>query len=174
MYFELLSQRESIIAEMSVHVPFCVHKDPQNVLFVTHHSEELAKQVSMHNVTPKFSHDINESKFFDIIILDELANEENFKKATSALKYDGIIVARSAEGRIKDDLTLFDGLFRIVMPYHNLNFIFASNIYHPTADIILQKSDLLDRLYYYNSEIHTAEFALPTKIREFLKAQLKN
>jgi len=174
MFFNLLSNRENILAEMAIHVPFCVHSDIKEALFITHHPDDLVQQAAKHSVKPKISHEINEHKFFDIIVVDELINKELLKKVFTALKDDGIVIARSMDGRIKDDLTLFDSHFRIVMPYHHLNFVFASNFYHPTADLVLQKSDLLDDLYYYNTEIHTAEFALPTKMREYLKNQLKN
>lgn len=174
MFFNLLADREAILAEMSIHVPFCVHANPQNALFVTHHPSELLAQANKHGVNPKVSHEITEQNFFDIIVIDEFINEEIFAKANIALKSDGIMISRTMDSRVKDDLTQFDGRFRIVMPFHHLNFIFASNFYHPTADIILQKSDLLDELYYYNTEIHLAEFALPTKMKLYLKNQLKN
>jgi spermidine synthase len=175
MFFNLLADRESILAEMSVHVPFCVHEDPIEALFVTHHPEELQAQALKHSINAAINTGcIDGKKCFDIIVIDEFVNEELLGKAMEALKDKGIVVTRSADGRIKDDLSMLGKYFRIVMPYHHQNFIFASNFYHPTADLILQKSDLLDGLYYYNSEIHIAEFVLPTKMKEHLKKYLKN
>ena len=49
------------------------------------------------------------------------------------------------------------------MPFkfgHNTS-ILASKKYHPTADINLQRSDLLDGLDYYSSEIQLASFVFP-------------
>ncbi len=174
MFFNLLSDREAIMAEMAVQVPFCVHTDIKNALFVTHHPSEMKEQAAKHGIEPKISHEITEDNFFDLIVLDEFINDELVEKAVTALNKNGIVIARTMDSRAKDDLSKFGNHFRIVMPYHHLNLIFASNFYHPTADIILQKSDLLDETYYYNSEMHLAEFALPSKMRKYLKNQLKN
>ena len=49
------------------------------------------------------------------------------------------------------------------MPFkfgHNTSII-ASKRYHPTADINLQRADLLDGLNYYSAEIHNASFVFP-------------
>ena len=49
------------------------------------------------------------------------------------------------------------------MPFrfgHNTS-ILASKKYHPTADLVLQRADLLDDLQYYSSEIHKAVFVFP-------------
>ena len=51
---------------------------------------------------------------------------------------------------------------------------FATKKYHPTADIILQKSDLLEGLEYYNSDIHKSSFILPNYLKESLKILIKN
>jgi len=175
MFFNLLADRESILAEMIVHVPLCVHEDPIEALFVTHHPSELQLQAQKHSLKATLSADkIEGSSCFDVIIVDEFVSEEMLQKAVSALREKGVLVIRSADSRIKDDLAMLGANFRIVMPYHHQNFIFASNFYHPTADLILQKSDLLDGLYYYNSEIHVAEFVLPTKMKEYLRGHLKN
>ena len=174
MFFNLLSNREMITAEMAVHVPFCVHNDVQNALFVTHHEAEMCEQAGKHSILPKISQEITESNFFDIIIIDEFINDSLIRSGAGALKERGIMVARTTDDRIKDDLMMLGAKFRIAMPYHHLNLIFASNFFHPTADIVLQKSDLLNDMYYYNTEIHLAEFALPSKIRTYLKDGLKN
>jgi spermidine synthase len=73
--------------------------------------------------------------------------------------------------------------FKICMPYRydmlvsigiNRNFIIASNKYHPTADMILNKSDFLDGMKYYNSDLHKASFVLPNYAIEYLKGVAKN
>ena len=174
MIFNLLGDIDTITAEMAVQVPFCTHTDIQNTLFVTTHPKGMNEQASKHSITPKISENITESKHFDIIIIDKFINQDLLKQAVEALKNNGIVVAKTSDDRAKEDLLEFGKSFRIVMPYHHLSFIFASNFFHPTADIILQKSDLLDDMYYYNSEIHLAEFALPSKVRVLLKDGLKN
>jgi spermidine synthase len=49
------------------------------------------------------------------------------------------------------------------MPFkfgHNTS-ILASKKYHPTADLNLQRADLLDGLDYYSAEIQLASFVFP-------------
>lgn len=52
--------------------------------------------------------------------------------------------------------------------------ILASKEYHPTADVILQRSDLIDGLEYYNCDIHIATFVMPNYIRSTYKGIIKN
>ena len=84
------------------------------------------------------------------------------------LNNDGLI-AFASEAFSKDkeqlfaDLELVGTKFWIAMPFkfgHNTS-ILASKKYHPTADINLQRSDLLDGLDYYSSEIQLASFVFP-------------
>ena len=61
------------------------------------------------------------------------------------------------------DLKLVGTKFWIAMPFkfgHNTS-ILASKKYHPTADLNLQRADLLDGLDYYSSEIQLASFVFP-------------
>ena len=84
------------------------------------------------------------------------------------LKDDGLI-AFASEAFSKDkeqlfaDLKLVGTKFWIAMPFkfgHNTSVI-ASKKYHPTADLNLQRADLLDGLNYYSAEIHNASFVFP-------------
>ena len=67
------------------------------------------------------------------------------------------------EEKLKSDLKLVGEKFWIAMPYKfgHETAILASKKYHPTADIILQRSDLLNDLEYYSTEIHHASFVFP-------------
>jgi len=126
---------------------------------------------------------------YDIVLVDStdpikhaksLFDNEFYANVNRILKSDGISIIQ-AESYFMEKQTqkkilanTFDN-FKIIMPYKFemysypgilWNFIFASNKYHPTADIILHKSDLLDGLQYYNSDIHKAAFALPQNIKK--------
>ncbi len=77
----------------------------------------------------------------------------------------------------KEIMQVMGEFFKIVMPYRfemymypgcNWNFILASKLYHPTADIILHRADLLDGLRYYNSDLHKASFVLPNYVKQEL------
>ena len=63
--------------------------------------------------------------------------------------------------------------FSIVMPFSphlsilsDKSYIFASKAFHPLADMLLQKIDLLPQLQYYNAHIHENAFTLPNFLFE--------
>ncbi|NVJ53149.1 MAG: spermidine synthase [Campylobacteraceae bacterium] len=160
--------------EMMVHTPICTHKEPENVLVIGSANDELKKEVEKHNLknveygdtsilTSKNEKDVDLIIFTDVN-LDEmlLANIER------VLKDDGVIAFSTSsfstdEQKLKDDLELVGQNFWIAMPYKfgHETAILASKKYHPTADIILQRSDLLVDLDYYSTEIHHASFVFP-------------
>ena len=126
---------------------------------------------------------------YDIVLIDStdpikhakgLFDKEFYEGISRILKPNGICVAQGEsywmekETQKKILANMYDS-FKIIMPYRFemysypgilWNFIFMSQKYHPTADLILDKSDLLDDLKYYNSDIHRACFALPTYIKK--------
>lgn len=53
-------------------------------------------------------------------------------------------------------------------------YLFASNKFHPLADLSLQKLDLLDDLKYCNDKIYQATFAMPNLIKSALKGVARN
>ena len=126
---------------------------------------------------------------YDIVLVDStdpikhakaLFDKEFYENVSRILKPDGICVAQGESYWMEKETqknilkNMYDS-FKIIMPYKFemysypgvlWNFIFMSQKYHPTADLILDKSDLLDDLKYYNSDIHRACFALPTNIKK--------
>jgi len=82
----------------------------------------------------------------------------------------------------KEVLSAFCCEFKIVMPFRYTSmvrpggeqwFALGSKFYHPTADVNLQRADLTDGFEWYNSDIHIAQFALPTATFNLLKAYIK-
>ncbi len=53
-------------------------------------------------------------------------------------------------------------------------YAFLSNCYHPLADLQLQKSDMLENIQFYNSNIHTSVFRLPTIHNRLISSYVKN
>ena len=126
---------------------------------------------------------------YDIILIDStdpvkhakaLFDKEFYENISRILKPNGVSVIQGESYFMEKDIqknilkNTYD-FFKIIMPYKFemysypgilWNFIFLSQKYHPTADLILDKSDFLDDLEYYNSEIHKASFALPTNIKK--------
>lgn len=176
--------------EMMVHVPLCSHPDITKVLLIDidgldeeiqRHDTVLVEKVQLQSYSPK------EYKFEVIIVGDiENVDEIGLAKITASLAENGVLVAGNLSWENTPSKTIAQmqkfEKFNIIMPYmygfgfdYNSQgaFLFCSDKYHPTADIILQKADLLDGLEYYNSEIHLAAFTLPTSTKKAIREALK-
>lgn len=166
--------------EMMVHVPLCTHKEASNILVVGSVDEEFKEEVNKHKGSVTYT-DIAglralDEKNLDLIILtNDKIDELLLANIAKILKDDGVIAFKSTSyskdaNKLKADLRCVGELFWIVMPYSfgHTTAILASKKYHPTADIILQRSDLLDDLNYYSTEIHHASFVFPTHINKDL------
>lgn len=161
--------------EMMVHLPLCTHKEALKVLIVGTVNEDLKAQASKHYKTSNIEFgDVSlitskNEKNIDVIILTDVKIDELLlANIEIILKEDGLIAFASKafsrnEEQLFNDLKLVGSKFWIAMPFkfgHNTS-ILASKRYHPTADINLQRADLLDGLNYYSAEIHLASFVFP-------------
>ncbi|MEA1914028.1 MAG: spermidine synthase [Campylobacterota bacterium] len=166
--------------EMRVHVPVCTHKDPQKVLIIGSVDEEFKSEMEKHPVEAEYGEmelltSKNEQEFDIIILAKDKIDPMLMANINKILKADGILTIKTPsyhkdEQELKNNLTLLGESFWIAMPYsfgHNTA-ILASKKYHPTADINLQRSDLLDDLNYYSTEIHHASFVFPAHIHQSL------
>lgn len=168
--------------EMMVHIPLCTHKEASKVLVVGTCDENFQTQTQKHETTTSFEFadistlNLKNEKELDVIIFTEgKIDELLFAKIDRVLKDDGLIVFPTKsfdedKEKLKDDLKLAGNKFWICMPFAFENFtsIIASKKYHPTADINLQRADLLDDLTYYNAELQTSSFVFPTYIHKEL------
>ena len=84
---------------------------------------------------------------------------------------------------LKEPMQEIGKSFKIVMPFRVESpsaiggvktFVLASKEYHPTADFILQRADLIDGLKFYNCDVHPAAFAMPNYVRNELRGIAKN
>ena len=161
--------------EMMVHIPLCTHKEASNVLIIGTVDEDFKNQASKHNKTSNIEFgDVstltskNEKNIDVIILTDVKVDELLLANIERILNNDGLIAfASKAFSKDKEqlfsDLKLVGTKFWIAMPFkfgHNTS-ILASKKYHPTADLNLQRADLLDGLNYYSSEIQLASFVFP-------------
>ena len=161
--------------EMMVHLPLCTHKEASNVLIIGTIDEDLKNQASKHSKTSNIEFgDVStltskNEKNIDVIILTDVKIDELLlANIERILNNDGLIAfASKAFSKDKEqlfaDLKLVGTKFWIAMPFkfgHNTS-ILASKKYHPTADLNLQRADLLDGLDYYSSEIQLASFVFP-------------
>ena len=104
------------------------------------------------------------------------------------LRNDGLVVFELDSqmmdiSALKESMTEIGKSFKIVMPFRVeapsaiggiKTFVLASKEYHPTADFILQRADLIDGLKFYNCDVHPAAFAMPNYIRNELRGIAKN
>lgn len=161
--------------EMMVHLPLCTHKEASNVLIIGTADEDMKNQAAKHSKVSNIEFgdtslltSKNEKNIDVIILTDVKIDELLLANIERILKADGLIAfASKAFSKDKEelfaDLELVGTKFWIAMPFkfgHNTS-ILASKKYHPTADINLQRSDLLDGLDYYSSEIQLASFVFP-------------
>lgn len=164
--------------EMFAHIPICSHPKPKDVLIIGKHSDltgEINRHIDINIETLK------SDKSFDIILYNSKLDIDEVQNIYANLKDDGILILSpksfiDENDLLKNELKALSETFKIVMPYRVENsilrqayFIFASKKYHPTADIILQKSELIDNLQYYTSNIHLSCFELPKYIYEEIK-----
>lgn len=161
--------------EMMVHLPLCTHKEASNVLIIGTSNEDMKAQAAKHNKTSNIEFgDLslltskNEKNIDVIIFTDVKLDELLLANIERILNDDGLIAFASSsfssnKEQLFTDLTLVGSKFWIAMPFkfgHNTSVI-ASKRYHPTADLNLQRADLLDGLDYYSAEIHNASFVFP-------------
>jgi spermidine synthase len=122
----------------------------------------------------------SKDKIYDIVLIDVPEFKKNkmdkvfFGHVSRILKNDGIMVARSFDmdfefEEYKNKISQARDFFRFILPansknliatYKKTSLIFASKKYHPLADLIVQKIDMLDNLNFYDDEIHKASFAI--------------
>ncbi|MDD5160871.1 MAG: spermidine synthase [Sulfuricurvum sp.] len=180
-----------IYPEMMVHVPMCTHKTPKSVLVASTNSaliqDELGRYRDIES-TVVDSMDILASlrdgidKSIDVLLLDAQSDDAAvFAHANRLLKDDGLMVAKHPN---LDDVTentkvmqILGNYFKIIMPYYagdGSTLLICSKEYHPTADLILQRSDLIEGLQFYNCDVHIGVFAMPQYIRKNYLGIIRN
>lgn len=176
-------------AEMMVHIPLCTNKDPKNVLLLSEDTKnlelEIQKHINIETVSNKATLDVvRECKdsSFDVIILDTMNDDVAFlAHINRILKDDGLVVMKHPSlSQVEENKKLMQTLgnyFKIIMPYNlgdGTTALLSSKEYHPTADLILQRSDMLDNLDVYNCDLHIGAFAMPNYVRKAYLGVIKN
>ncbi len=180
--------REFIYPEMMVHVPVCTNKVPENVLIISDSADLLSAEMQKHAdigskviaCTLDALRDEADASA-DVVICEMGADAAVVGHISRVLKEDGqLCIGHDSLDETKSNKILMQVLgkyFKIIMPYNLGNgttSLLASKEYHPTADLILQRSDMIDGLNYYNCDIHIAAFAMPNYIRKEYLGIIKN
>lgn len=180
-----------VYPEMMVHVSMCTHKEPALVLLASDNSDLLNAELARYKksmVTNVGSSNLLEScrnaedKSADVVIMDASTSDGVvIAHINRILKDDGLVVMKHPSlDDVSANRPLMEALgnyFKIVMPYRledGSTLLLSSKEYHPTADVILQRTDLLEGHQYYNCDIHPAAFAMPQYIRETYRGLVRN
>lgn len=172
-----------VYPEMMVHVSMCTHKEPKSVLVASDSRDLLNAELARYRdatVTNVGSSDLLESfrnvdeKSIDVVMVDaESADSAVIAHISRILKDDGLVVMKHPSlDDVSANTQLMKALgnyFKIIMPYRledGSTLLLSSKEYHPTADVILQRTDLLEGQQYYNCDVHPASFAMPQYVRK--------
>ncbi|MBW6489130.1 spermidine synthase [Sulfurimonas sp.] len=180
--------RDFIYAEMMVHVPMCTSKEAKDVLIISDKAELLMAEVARHKGTnlKVVGCSLNEisslgDAAYDVIISEMGDDAAFFSQINRILKKDGqFVTTHPSLDNVEANKNIMKTLgkyFKIIMPYRITNgatALLASKEYHPTADINLQRADMIDGLSYYNCDIHPAAFAMGNYIRKEYLGIIKN
>jgi len=179
-----------IYNEMMVHVPLCTHKEPNNVLIISSNAAGFVAEIQKYKnddiSCDVLSADINllreaADDKYDVIISELETDAAVLAHFNRVLKDDGLLVTTHSSlddvSENKKIMQILGKYAKIIMPYNLGNgetALLASKAYHPTADIILQRTDLLDGLEYYNCDVHPAAFATGNNVRKEYLGIIKN
>ena len=179
--------KEFIYNEMMAHIPVCSHKSPKSLLLISNAPEgiqtELARHIGLDVTVGALDSIANgEDAAYDIVLIDSTAaiSRATYAHLNRIVKEDGLISSLNAsiddEATTTEQLNAIGEYYKVVMPYkaEDKTMILASKEYHPTADVILQRTDLIDGLSYYNCDIHVSSFAMPNYIRSTYRGIIKN
>jgi spermidine synthase len=180
--------KDFIYPEMMVHVPLCTNKAPQKILIISNNAASLIEEVKKHydvsaDVISCNIDALRDAKdnTYDVVISEMNSDAAVVAHINRVLKQDGLVVTTHSSLDNTDEnkqlMQIMGNYYKIIMPYNLGNAstaLLASKEYHPTADIILQRTDMLDNLNYYNCDVHPAAFAMPNYIRKEYLGIIKN
>jgi len=180
--------KDFIYNEMMVHVGVCTNKNPQNVLIISDNADELSSEVQKHDSIASKSITTNmnalrdiEDGAFDVVISEMDADAAVLAHYNRVLKEDGLLVTTHPSlDNVDENKTIMQILgkyTKVIMPFNvgnNKTALLASKQYHPTADIILHRADMLDGTKYYNCDVHPAAFAMGNNVRKAYLGVIKN
>jgi len=183
--------RDYIYPEMMIHVPLCTVKTPKNVLIVSDNAAALEAEVARHtkiasttvaaaDVTAALR-DVADASV-EVVVLDALTDDAAaLAHVNRILNEEGLVVMQHAdledEAANKQLMQVLGNYFKIIMPFYvggGKTALLASKSYHPTADIILHRTDMLDGQKYYNCDVHPASFAMGNDVRKAYLGTIRN
>ncbi len=180
--------KKFIYNEMMVHIPLCTNKKPKNILIISDNATGLEDEIKKHTVIdfktiPATLDALREEtdSTYDVVICEMDGDAAVVAHINRVSKDDAqLVIKHDSLDNTQTNKVLMQVLsnyYKIIMPYNigdNSTALLTSKEYHPTADIILQRADMIDGLEYYNCDIHIASFAMPNYIRKEYLGIIKN
>ncbi|RDU67143.1 spermidine synthase spee [Helicobacter didelphidarum] len=125
-----------------------------------------------------------ENPKYDIIIHLGHIKTHEFNALSKMVNKDFAIIMRLSNLYLEPSialnaLSIAKDFGNILMPFIIPSFMcgfyaFLSKTLHPLADLQLQKSDMLENMQFYNSNLHTSMFRLPSVINRMISPYVKN
>lgn len=177
-----------IYNEMMTHVGLCTSKEPSSVLIISDEPGKFEAEVAKHDnikttaIACKLE-DISalSDGEFDLIINEMEPDTLFLAQLNRVAKKDAqLTTVHPSLDAVNENKKLISELsryFKIVMPFNisaGTTALLCSKEYHPTADINLQRADMLDNLSYYNCDVHVGSFAMGNYIRKEYLGVIKN
>jgi spermidine synthase len=158
------------------------------VLIVSDNADKLSAEVAKHSEsnTSVVSASLESlsslaDNAYDVVINELSIDGAIASQISRILKDDGQLVTTHPNlDEVEANTILMKILgqyFKVIMPFNMGNgetALLASKEYHPTADIILQRADMLDDLKYYNCDVHVGAFAMGNNIRKTYLGIIRN
>ncbi len=181
--------REYIYPEMMVHIPTCTHKEPEKALVISDNAQAIVEEFLRHKEievrviscsSALVAIREEEDKSFDIVICEDSSDTALLAHIARVSKDDALaVVAHPSLDNVDENKALMQVLanyYKIIMPYDvgEKTALLVSKEYHPTADINLHRTDMLDGQSYYNCDVHPAAFATGNDIRKTYLGVIKN
>ena len=180
--------KKFIYDEMMVHVAVCTNKNPEKVLPISNDADGFVNEMKKHD---NIAYDVVNADIsalrdatdgiYDVVISELTSDAAVLAHYNRVLKEDGLLVTTIPSldevDENKKTMEILGKYAKIIMPFQIGNgdlALLASKEYHPTADIILQRADMLDDLEYYNCDVHPAAFAMGNYIRKEYLGIIKN
>ncbi len=180
--------KNTIYAEMMVHIPVCTSKTAQDILIISDNADLLKTEAQRHtesslHVEPCKLEAISAlaDNAYDVVISEMAVDGAFASQINRILKDDGQFCSTHASLDDTDTnklmMKILGQYFKVIMPFNMGNgqtALLASKEYHPTADINLQRSDMIDDLSYYNCDVHVGSFAMGNNVRKEYLGIIKN
>jgi len=182
------NMKNTIYAEMMVHVPVCTSKTAEDILIISDNADLLQAEASRHtesslHVATCKLEEISSlgDDAYDVIISEMEVDAVFASQINRILKEDGQFTSTHASldevDTNKAMMKILGQYFKVIMPYNMGNgetALLSSKEYHPTADINLQRSDMIDDLSYYNCDVHVGSFAMGNNVRKEYLGVIRN